>query len=121
DSFFLLTPHPPSSTLFPYTTLFRSLTGGAFPRDSAPSIVRCVSPMKRIFSNTVFALVVGLGLRLFFVLELPTNSGDTVFYEQIATNWLRHHVFAMNVQGAVTPVDMRMPGYPGFLALIYVL
>src|SRR5207248_3810659 len=24
-------------------------------------------------------------------------------------------------QGAVTPVDMRMPGYPGFLALIYVL
>ena len=77
--------------------------------------------MKRIFSNTVFALVVGLGLRLFFVLELPTNSGDTVFYEQIATNWLRHHVFAMNVQGAVTPVDMRMPGYPGFLALIYVL
>ncbi len=75
--------------------------------------------MKRIFSNTVFALVVGLGLRLFFVLEFPADSGDTVLYEQIAANWLKHHVFAMDLQGAITPVDLRMPGYPAFLALMY--
>src|SRR6202795_1470942 len=77
--------------------------------------------MKRIFSSSVVALVAGLGLRLFFVLKYPANSGDTVLYEQIAANWLQHHVYAMNVHEQVTPVDMRMPGYPAFLALIYAL
>jgi len=77
--------------------------------------------MKRIFSSPVFALVAGLFLRLFFVLKFPAESGDTVLYEQIAANWLKHHAYAMDVHGAVTPVDLRMPGYPAFLALIYAL
>lgn len=75
--------------------------------------------MKRIFSNPVAALAVGLCLRLLFVLKHPADSGDTVLYEQIATNWLQHHVYAMNVHDQVTAVDMRMPGYPAFLALVY--
>jgi hypothetical protein len=77
--------------------------------------------MKRVFSNRFVTLGAGLCLRLFFVLKFPANSGDTVLYEQIATNWLKHHVFAMTVGGAITPVDLRMPGYPAFLALIYAL
>ena len=77
--------------------------------------------MKRVFSNPFFALAAGLSLRLFFVLKFPANSGDTVLYEQMATNWLKHHVYAMEVHGAITPVDLRMPGYPAFLALIYAL
>jgi len=77
--------------------------------------------MKRIFSQPVFALAAGLGLRLFFVLKLPADSGDTVLYEQIAANWLKHHVYAIDVHGALTPVDLRMPGYPAFLALLYAL
>jgi hypothetical protein len=77
--------------------------------------------MKRIFSSRVFPLAVGLALRLLFVLEFPATSGDTVLYEQIATNWLKHHVFAMDVYGRITPVDMRTPGYPAFLAVIYSL
>src|SRR3984893_6913826 len=88
---------------------------------SRRSIVRCVSPMKRIFWNAVAALSAGLGLRLFFVLKYPANSGDTVLYEQIAANWLQHHVYAMDVHGQVTPVDLRTPGYPAFLAVIYAL
>jgi hypothetical protein len=75
--------------------------------------------MKRIFSSPFAALAAGLGLRLFFVLKFPANSGDTVLYEQIATNWLKHGTYAMNVGGAVTPVDLRMPGYPAYLALVY--
>src|SRR5215472_7031480 len=90
-------------------------------RDSASTIVRCVAPMKRIFSSPVFALVAGLCLRLFFVLKFPAESGDTVLYEEIAANWLKHHVYAMNVQGVLTAVDLRMPGYPAFLAFIYAL
>jgi len=77
--------------------------------------------MKRIFSSPVFALVAGLCLRLFFVLKFPAESGDTVLYEEIAANWLKHHVYAMNVQGVLTAVDLRMPGYPAFLAFIYAL
>jgi hypothetical protein len=77
--------------------------------------------MKRIFSNPVTALAAGLCLRLFFVLKFPANSGDTVLYEQMAVNWLKHHVYAMDVGGAVTPVDLRMPGYPAFLVLVYLL
>jgi hypothetical protein len=77
--------------------------------------------MKRIFSNKIAALAVGLCLRLFFVLRFPANSGDTILYEQIATNWLKHGTYAMNVGGAVTPVDLRMPGYPAYLALVYAI
>src|SRR4029077_15373837 len=51
----------------------------------------------------------------------PANSGDMVLYEQIATNWLKHHVYAMDVAGAITPVDLRMPGYPAFLAVVYAM
>lgn len=90
-------------------------------RDSVSPIVRCVAPMKRIFSSPVFALTAGLCLRLFFVLKFPADSGDTVLYEQIAANGLKHHVYAMDVQGVITPVDLRMPGYSAFLALIYAL
>jgi hypothetical protein len=77
--------------------------------------------MKRIFSSPVVALTAGLCLRLLFVLKFPANSGDTVLYEQIATNWLQHHVYGMNVHDQVVPADMRMPGYPAFLALIYAI
>jgi hypothetical protein len=77
--------------------------------------------MKRVFLNPFVALIAGLCLRLFFVLKYPANSGDTVLYEQIATNWLKHHAYAMDVAGAVTPVDLRMPGYPAFLAMVYAI
>ncbi|HTQ58684.1 MAG TPA: hypothetical protein VMI32_00545 [Candidatus Solibacter sp.] len=78
--------------------------------------------MKRIFSHAVFALAAGFCLRLFFILKYPVSAAsDTVLYEQMATNWLQHHVYAMNVNGAIPPVDLRMPGYPAFLAIIYAL
>jgi hypothetical protein len=75
--------------------------------------------MRRIFSNPLTALVVGACLRFFFVLYYPAGSGDTVLYEQIATNWLKRHVYAMDIGSVLTPVDTRVPGYPAFLALMY--
>jgi len=77
--------------------------------------------MKRVFSNRLVALTAGLCLRLYFVLKFPANSGDTVLYEQIAVNWLKHHLYAMTVGGQIMPVDLRMPGYPAFLAIVYAL
>ena len=78
-------------------------------------------PMKRLLANPWLALAAGLLLRLFFVFRFPSDSGDTVLYEEIAANWLKHGAYAMLIGGQVTPVDLRMPGYPGFLAAIYAL
>ena len=77
--------------------------------------------MRRVLSSPLVALAVGLCLRLFFVLRFPANSGDAVLYEQFASNWIKHHIYAMDVNGVITPVDMRMPGYPAFLAVIYAI
>lgn len=71
-------------------------------------------------TNIVLAALTGLGLRLFFVLKFPaTESGDSPFYIQLAWNWLRNGVYGFDVNGRLTPVDMRVPGYPAFLAAIF--
>ena len=77
--------------------------------------------MKRIFSSPILPLVTGAGLRLFFVLKFPAGAGDTVIYDQLATNWLKHAQYAMDVAGQRVSVDIRMPGYPAFLAIVYAL
>jgi hypothetical protein len=77
--------------------------------------------MKRIFSNSLTALFAGACLRLVFVLKFPVASGDTVVYDELATNWVKLGQYAMAIDGKPTPVDLRMPGYPAFLAIIYAL
>jgi hypothetical protein len=67
------------------------------------------------------ALLVGLGLRLLFIWRYPFASGDTPYYEQLAQNWLYHGVYGFLKNGQIHPSDVRMPGYPGFLAVIYFL
>jgi hypothetical protein len=75
----------------------------------------------RPFSYTQLgvALAAGLALRLCFIWHFPFYSGDTKFYEELARNWLDHGVYGLDVSGSLTAVDMRMPGYPAFLAAIY--
>lgn len=60
-------------------------------------------------------------MRLFFVLRFPAASGDTVLYDELAANWLKVGKFAMNIDGLPTPVDLRVPGYPAFLAIVYAI
>ena len=74
--------------------------------------------MKRVFSHPLTALVIGCFLRLIFVLKLPSSAGDTALYETLASNWVRHRVYGIPINDVLTPVDIRMPGYPGYLALI---
>lgn len=78
---------------------------------------------QRIFSYTQLglALLAGLALRLYFIVHFPFYAGDTKFYEELARNWLDHGVYGLFVMGQLVPVDMRTPGYPGFLAAIYFL
>jgi hypothetical protein len=77
--------------------------------------------MKRLFSNPLLPLLAGSCIRLLFVFKFPAASGDTILYEQFAANWLKLGKLAMDINGTPTPVDLRMPGYPAFLALIYAI
>ena len=72
--------------------------------------------------NLVLAALVGLALRAFFILRFPvTDSGDAPFYITLAWNWLKNHVYGFPLRGVLAPVDMRVPGYPAFLAAIFAL
>lgn len=77
--------------------------------------------MKRFFSNPVVVLLAGACLRLLFVIKFPARTGDAMLYDQLATNWLKLGKLAMDIGGVPTPADLRMPGYPGFLAVIYAI
>src|ERR1700722_13255533 len=69
--------------------------------------------------HLVAALSLGLALRLFFIIHFPFYAGDTRFYDELARNLLDRRVYGLFVNGQLTPVDMRMPGYPVFLAGLY--
>jgi len=71
--------------------------------------------------HLLFACLAGLALRLFFVLVYASDAGDTPIYEQLAWNWLDHHVYGIWINGQLMPVDIRLPGYPAFLAFISLL
>ena len=71
-------------------------------------------------ASIALAALAGLALRVFFVLKFPvTDSGDAPFYIQLAWNWLKNRVYGFPINGVLTPVDMRTPGYPAFLAAIF--
>src|SRR5277367_992338 len=38
---------------------------------------------------------------------------------ELAWNWLKNGVYGFPVYGQLTPVDMRVPGYPAFLAAVF--
>lgn len=66
------------------------------------------------------AVLVAFATRLYFIWKFPFyDAGDTPIYQELAHNWLRHGVYGLKIFGALTPVDMRVPGYPAFLAAIY--
>jgi len=75
--------------------------------------------MKRVFSHPLSALITGLLFRSFFLWYLPSSAGDTALYETLSLNWVKHSIYGMPVDGVLTPVDIRMPGYPGYLAVVH--
>ncbi|HTV64504.1 MAG TPA: glycosyltransferase family 39 protein, partial [Bryocella sp.] len=62
-----------------------------------------------------------LSLRLFFYFRFPHVTGDTLVYGDIAKNWLDHGIFGLTHSSGVRPTLIRLPGYPAFLALCFVL
>jgi 4-amino-4-deoxy-L-arabinose transferase-like glycosyltransferase len=78
------------------------------------------NPSHKMRVNAVFAVLAGLVLRFYIVLEFPVkDSGDAPFYIELAWNWLKKVVYGFSINGRLTPVDMRVPGYPAFLAAVF--
>jgi hypothetical protein len=69
----------------------------------------------------MIALVAGLAIRMFFILQFPAHTGDGPLYLTLARNWLHHGTYGFDLNGRVAPVDIRVPGYPAFLAAISIL
>src|ERR1700690_161819 len=70
--------------------------------------------------SACLAVLTGLAMRLFFILKFPVqDSGDAPFYIELARNWLKNGVYGVPIGGHLTPVDMRLPGYPAFLAAVF--
>lgn len=70
-----------------------------------------------------FLLVVaaGAGLRLIFIFYFPGVTNDSFVYGDIAKNWLQHGVYGLSGPPAISPTDIRLPGYPAFLAMIFAI
>ncbi|MEO7144857.1 MAG: hypothetical protein ABI165_15260 [Bryobacteraceae bacterium] len=68
------------------------------------------------------AALAAFALRFYFLWKFPFyDAGDTPIYQQLAHNWLRHGVYGLEILKRLTPVDLRTPGYPAFLAVIYTM
>lgn len=60
-------------------------------------------------------------LRLIFVLRFPGVVNDSFVYGDIAKNWLQHGIYGLSGPDEISPTYIRLPGYPGFLALIFAI
>src|SRR5580704_4968989 len=79
-----------------------------------------MTPTRSVRVNIALATLSGLALRLYLVLKFPvTDTGDAPFYIELAWNWLKNGIYGFPVYGQLTPVDMRVPGYPAFLAAVF--
>jgi 4-amino-4-deoxy-L-arabinose transferase-like glycosyltransferase len=72
----------------------------------------------RLFGGLLLA---GLVLRLLFFFASPQVTDDSRIYADIARNWLHHGVYGISASGGIVPTYIRLPGYPGFLALVFAI
>jgi hypothetical protein len=71
--------------------------------------------------SAFLAVLTALALRLVFVHWFPATTDDSAVYQQLAYNWIDHHVYGLTLNGQVLPADLRAPGYPAFLAGVSLL
>lgn len=60
-----------------------------------------------------------LALRLFFFWKFRFVQGDSLVYGDLAKNLIQHHAYGFSEAGGVRPTLIRLPGYPAFLALVW--
>jgi len=77
--------------------------------------------VSKLWKHLIFAALAGLVLRVFLIWRFPNEVADSLVYEELARNWVDHRVYGVFLDGKLTPLDIRVPGYPAFLAVLYVL
>ncbi|MEZ2345713.1 ArnT family glycosyltransferase [Terriglobus sp. RCC_193] len=65
-----------------------------------------------------FLLVCGFLLRFYFLQKHAFFAADSVLYQDIALNWLHHHIYGLTESGQIRPTLIRLPGYPAILAAL---
>jgi len=73
----------------------------------------------RLWRWVLAAVVVGVALRVFFILYAGRVAGDTLLYGDIADNLLKHGVYGFTDWSGARPTLIRVPGYPFFLAACF--
>ncbi len=63
----------------------------------------------------------GAALRLLFIFRFPGVTSDSFVYGDIAKNWLQHGIYGLSGINDISPTYIRLPGYPAFLAAIFVI
>ena len=90
------------------------------PRACQKGYSRSVRELVRRSPNFISAwLLAGFVLRLLFFVAAPQITDDSRIYSDIARNWLQHGVYGISTSGGILPTYIRLPGYPGFLALLF--
>jgi hypothetical protein len=94
------------------------------PSQDAPA--RQIIPVSRggvttLCIHAFLAAIAGLALRLFFALRFPFSLGDGDTYIQLARNWADHRIYGLWLNGQLIPTDLRLPGYPAFLAAVAIV
>jgi hypothetical protein len=69
----------------------------------------------------IAASVAAVILRLIFVFRFPSVTSDSFIYGDIAKNWLQQGIYGISYAGGSLPTYIRLPGYPAFLAAIFVI
>lgn len=75
-------------------------------------------PYRRVL---VACLVLGLVMRVGMVLALPEMGGDGPAYEQLAWNLAHNFSYSTSAEPPYQPSRVRSPGYPLFIAVIFVV
>jgi hypothetical protein len=77
------------------------------------------NPARKSARFFIWVSLAALGLRLLLIVYFPGVVDDSRFYANIAENWLHHGIYGITNSSVVVPTLSRLPGYPGFLAIIF--
>ncbi|WP_052200379.1 glycosyltransferase family 39 protein [Terriglobus sp. TAA 43] len=65
-----------------------------------------------------FLLACGFLLRFYFLQKHAFLAADSILYQDIALNWLHHHIYGLTEGVQIRATLIRLPGYPSILAAL---
>ncbi|MGZ4816513.1 MAG: glycosyltransferase family 39 protein [Terriglobales bacterium] len=65
--------------------------------------------------------IAAIALRIIFLLKFRHMTDDSLMYGTIAKNWMKFGVYGQNYDTGPEPTYIRLPGYPIFLILVWLV